>query len=276
MQVRVILVPYDSGHLRKRMGIGPERVLEAGLKGLLTRLGIQYQIEQVSLESPYPAEISAAFELCRKVAIQVRDCRQQGIFPVVLSGNCGIALGTVSGYGASEAGIVWFDAHGEATTPETTASGFLDGMPIATLLGRAWQGLAKTVPGFVPIPGNRIVLFGARALEPAELSLLEAAGVIQAATTDQLNKKLPRILKEVKELYLHVDLDVLDPNVATANQWTPPGGITVECLLSAITEVGTQAKIGALGIASYDPATDRNGRGLAAAVSVAETVLGHG
>jgi arginase family enzyme len=65
-------------------------------------------------------------------------------------------------------------------------------------------------------------------------------------------------------------LDVLDPSVATSNQWTPPGGISLETLLEAILEVKSHAKIAALGIASYDPEVDREGQALAAAVAVTE------
>ena len=272
MQVRVILVPYDSGHCRKRMGLGPERILSE-LKSLFTQRGIDFGTEEILLESVYPAEISAAFELCRKVSTRVRECRQLGILPFVLSGNCNTAVGTISGCGPDHLGVVWFDAHGESTTPETTRSGFLDGMSISILLGRAWSTLARSVPAFVPIAGNRIILFGARALEPVERILLDSAGVSQLTTVKQFASQLALLTNEVKQVYLHVDLDVLDPSVATANQWTPPNGISLDCLLEVIAEVRRKAEIAALGIASYDPAIDTSGRALAAAVSVADAAL---
>jgi arginase len=273
MRTRVILSPYDSGHLRERMGRGPERIFEAGLKDLFSRLGIEFDSEEVAPEHPFPAEINSAFQLAGKISQRVRACHEAGIFPVVLSGNCNAAIGTVSGLDTENTGIVWFDGHGEATTPETTSSGFLDGMPISVLLGRAWQTLAKTVPGFSPIPGNRIVLFGARDLEAVEATLLEDAGVQQMATVEQLKKVLPGLAKKVEKIYVHVDLDVLDPSVARSNQWTPPDGISLETLIQAIREVKNHATIAALGIASFDPEADRDGKALAAAVLVAESVL---
>ncbi len=209
------------------MGLGPKQIFDSGLRNVLRGRGIEHDSESVLLESEYPMEISAAFQLSRTVAERVSECSRKGRFPVVLSGNCNAAVGTVSGCGAGETGIAWFDAHGEATTPETMVSGFLDGMGISTLLGYAWQTLAKSVPGFTPVPGNRIVLFGARDLEPAERTLLESAGVRQAATVRQLAKHVAVLTKEVKQIYLHLDLDVLDPTVAKANQWTPPNGITI-------------------------------------------------
>src|SRR5262249_1979373 len=158
MNLRVILVPYDSGHYRKRMGLGPELILREGLSQLFSKMQIPFETVEIGLDSPHPAEVSAAFELGRKVAERVRECRARGVLPLVLSGNCNASMGTVSGCGAEKTGIIWFDAHGEATTPETTRSGFLDGMPISILLGLVWQTLARSVPGFAAISGERIVL----------------------------------------------------------------------------------------------------------------------
>ena len=273
MKVRVILVPYDSGHYRKRMGLGPEHLFENGLKTLLSKLEIRFESEEVSLDSAHPAEISAAFELARKVAEKVRRARTEGAFPIVLSGNCNAAVGTVTGCGADGTGIVWFDAHGEATTPETTRSGFLDGMPISTLLGRAWQMLANSVPGFVPVAGNRVLLIDARAAEPAEIALLNDAGVRRLLTPDQLAASLQAVVKEVDQLYLHLDPDVLDPSVAAANQWTSAGGITAEDLIREITTTAQFVKTAALGIASYDPACDPEGRALAVVVDAVAALL---
>ncbi len=273
MKAHLILSPFDSGHYRKRMGLGPERIFEAGLKPLFGRLGMEFDSEEVASDHPFPAEINSAFQLAGKISERVRACRESGVFPIVLSGNCNAAVGTVSGLGAEGTGIVWFDGHGEATTPETTRSGFLDGMPISILLGRAWQTLAKSVSGFSPIPGNRILLFGARDIEAAEVTLLGDAGVQQMATVEQLRKSLSALAKDVKGVYVHVDLDVLDPGVAMSNQWTPPNGISREVLIQAIREIKNHSKIVALGIASFDPEVDRDGHALEAAVAVAEATL---
>jgi arginase len=273
MDVAIILVPYDCGCYRRRMGLGPERILEAGLKPRLAKMGVGFTVEEIALDAAFPTEISAAFQLARKLADRVRACRASGRFPIVLSGNCNAALGTVSGCGPENTGIIWFDAHGEATTPETTISGFLDGMPISTILGRAWQALAKTVPGFTPVPGRLILLVDARAAEPAEVFLLEELGVHRLLNPDELPAKLVEVAKEVNQFYLHIDLDVLDPSLATANQWTPPGGITVEALIKGVAAARRAAKIGALGVGSYDPGCDQDGRALEAAVAAVQALL---
>lgn len=272
MNTQVILVPYDSGYCRKRMGCGPDMLLEFGLKPLLQRIGVRFENVEVELELPFPTEISAAFALCRSVAERVRSCRERDILPIVVSGNCNVALGTVGGCG-SETGVIWFDAHGEATTPETTRSGFLDGMPISILTGKAWRTLANSVPGFMPVPGDHIALFGARDIEPTEEELLKDVGVAGMATVEELRNWLRNKAKEFGRVYVHVDLDVLDPSVATANQWTPPNGISAEVLNHAMETIRTHAKVAALGIASYDPQSDKNGKALNVAVDAVKQLL---
>jgi arginase len=272
MNVRVILVPYDSGHHRKRMGLGPERIYEAGLKPLFTKMGVTFDCVEIALEAAFPAEIAAAFEICRGVSLHVRKCREQGWFPIVLSGNCGVAVGTVSGCGAGETGVVWFDAHGEATTPETTTSGFLDGMGISTLAGQCWRTLAMSIPGYAPVPGDRVFLFGARDLEDAECELLNNIGVHRPSELAELRTGLTAT-PGVDRIYVHFDFDVLDPLVAKGNQWTPPGGISMKILADAIAEAGKMKEIAALGIASYNPAVDIDGRALAAAMAATESTL---
>jgi arginase len=234
---------------------------------------VPFEVEEISLESAYPAEISAAFQLDRQVAERVFEARAAGEFPIVLSGNCNAAVGTVSGCGPENTGIVWFDAHGEANTPEMTRSGFLDGMPISTLLGRAWQTLVKTVPGFAPVPGEQIVLFGARQFDVGEAELLDEAGVNRVSTVHELKTSLDTLVNAVEQIYVHLDLDVLNPAEAVWNQWTPPNGTTMLTLLEAVAEVGKLGKVRALGVASYDPAVDPNWTAMLAGVLVIQTLL---
>ena len=274
MNIRIFIVPYDSGHYRERMGCGPDSLFEFGLKPLLARLGHNFTWEEITVPDPHPAEIKTAFALCRIVADRVRACQTEGSFPIVLSGNCNIAIGTVSGCGCQSTGIAWFDAHGESTTPDTTTSGFLDGMGIGILTGECWGKLAHAVPGFAAVPGGHILLVGARDLESDEIALLNRTGVRRASGVEPLGPLVASFAPPVDGIYLHLDLDVLDPTQAVANHWTPPGGLTIAALQDAVRGIQAGARIKALGIASYDPAVDRDRRALGAAVSATEIVVG--
>lgn len=274
MDIGVIMVPYDSGLYRTRMGLGPERLFEGGLEPLLRRLGHTLTIEKIQVPGPYPTEIATAFELCRMVSDRVRRCRLAGQFPLLLSGNCNIAIGGIAGCGPGSTAVVWFDAHGESTTPETTASGFLDGMGISTLVGQCWRKLARRIPEFAPLPGARVLLVGSRDVEPDEAELLDRVGVHRVTEIEDLRSALESVSGTIDGVYVHLDLDVLDPKVAVANQWTSPKGLTTEQLERAIREIQQHAPVKAFGIASYDPDCDRNQAALRAACVAVASIVG--
>jgi arginase len=274
LNVQVITAPYDSGYRHWRMGRGPAHILEHGLRDALLQHG--YALASTDLKVDFVTENAAAFGVCRALSEGVRAARQAQAFPLLLTGNCGSALGTVAGLGIEKTGIVWFDAHGEFNTPDTTRSGFLDGMGLATITGRCWQGLASTVPGFSPMPDNHIVLVGARELDPEERLLLEnssigyvsAAQVRDLGVQDALAPHLERLRQGVEQVYVHLDLDVLDPTEAQANAFPTPGGLTVAEVKQAIEAVKAQFRIAAGGLASYDPSCDSDNRALNASLEL--------
>jgi arginase len=146
-------------------------------------------------------------------------------------------------------------------------------MGIGILTGQCWRSLARTIPGFNPVPGNRILLVGSRDLETEEIALLERMGVERVGRTEDPGSRLASLSPQIDGVYVHLDLDVLDPSEAVANQWAPPGGLTVEAMKQAVASIQRHTRIDALGIASYDPEADRDGRALGAAVAVTELLL---
>ncbi len=165
MEIRLLLVPYDSGQRNVRMGAGPEHLRAAGLEKHLAAQGHQVDSEVIEPASRnWRAEVQTSFELMRAVAKHVRAARTAKRFPLVLSGNCLAAVGVIAGLGAGT-GVVWIDAHGDFNTPQTTTSGFLDGMTLATATGQCWGELANSIEGFQPVPDNAVVLLGARDLD---------------------------------------------------------------------------------------------------------------
>jgi arginase len=255
------------------MALGPDHLLESALRPLLLRHRLDFKQEEVLDDAPHSGEIASFFTLCRGVAKKVQAYRAEGRLPIVLSGNCGIAVGAISGCNARNTGVIWFDAHGEAHTPETTTSGFLDGMGIAILTGECWQGLAASISGFHPLPGARVLLVGSRDLEPAEADLLDRVGVVRACGTVGLLPLITEFATGLSGIYLHFDLDVLDPAEAIANQWTPKGGLLLDQLIDAVENICKSVPIAGFGFGSFDPAEDRDGRALEAVKRIAECIL---
>jgi len=226
------------------------------------------------------AEVATAFELDGLISAQVRGALAGGRFPLVLSGNCNASVGTIAGAGAEGLGVVWFDAHADFNTPETTTTGFTDGMGLAVAVGHCWQRMAGGVPGFSPVAEENVLLAGVRDVQPAEEERL-AASRVAVVGVDRIVREGPRALAtaldvletRVGRVYVHLDLDVLDPAKAgRANGFAPEGGLDAEELLSALRVIRARFDVAACGIASYDPALDADGRVLRAALACVEEI----
>jgi arginase len=266
MKIRVLQVPYDSGRREERQGNGPKRFIEKGLARVLEDDGHQVEVDRIDADTPYKTEITTAFELNRALSIKAKAAVAQGCFPLVLAGNCNACLGTLGGIGSTRQGVVWFDAHGEFNTPETTLSGFLDGMPLAMATGRCWRSLLKTIPGFEPVPDARIVLVGAIDLDRAEEEAFVKSAIrvvppsaVEANGADGFEKCLLNLKQQVDSVYLHIDMDILDFGDVYANHLEISGNVQPDTLKKAISMIKAHFTIAACTLASYDPAGDPDG-----------------
>lgn len=281
IDVRAILVPYDSGHRGARMGVGPEHLLENGLEDELHSIQHKVRTTVVESRSTLPAEVATAFELDRLIAREVRAAMERSEFPLVLSGNCNSSIGTISGAGTEGLGIIWFDGHADFNTPETTATGFSDGMGLAIAVGHCWTSMATSIPGFVPVPEANVVLIGTRDIEPAEQERLNSSDVTvvsantirESGMAEALGATLEDLRSRVDRVYVHLDLDVLDPEkLAPANEFAPPDGLFRAEVEEALRLVRERFTITAAGIASYDPSFDAEGMVLRAGSGLARTL----
>jgi arginase len=279
MQVRIIIVPYDTARRGWRSGAGPEHLLRAGLVARLQGRGhavAEVQVVEADSGQP-PAEVATGFELMRKVAVAVRAARGGGRFPLVLSGNCNASVGALSGLTPSRRAVFWFDAHGDLNTPDTTTSGFLDGTGLATALGLCWHRLASSIPGFQPVEPELAFLLGARDLDPPEAELL-ARGPINAVSGARLSTELPELLARARLDgafgHVHLDLDAFDPaRVGKANTLPVPDGLSVEQLTEAIAAIRARIPLGAAALASYAPEFDSEGGVCRAAFAAIDAML---
>ena len=282
MNIKLLLVPYDTGRRQWRSGAGPEHLLQAGLTTHLQGRGhfvADIQMIEANPDQP-PTEIGTGFELMRRVAVAVRTARAAGQFPVVLSGNCNSAVGTLSGLTPARRAVFWFDAHGDCNTPDTTATGFLDGMGLATVLGLCWHQLAASVPGYHPVSPEVTFLLGARDLDPPEDEFL-AGSAITSVPVSQIPARLPELLAgaQLDDAlgYIHLDLDVLDPSgVGQANSLPVPGGLSVPQLTAAIAAIRSRTQLGAAAITSYAPEFDVQQGVCRAAFAALDAILADG
>ena len=180
--IYLLQVPYDSGHRGVRMGRGPERFTERGAAEWLRLAGHEVHLTVVEPASAWRAEIRTAFELHHALAETVHEAIQEGALPLVLAGNCNTAVGVMAGL-PDNTGVIWFDAHGDFSTPDTSESGFLDGMGLAILTGRGFSRLTQTIPRFSPVPDDHILTVGMRSLDADEVERFATAEMLQLGVT---------------------------------------------------------------------------------------------
>lgn len=170
---------------------------------------------------------------------------------LVLSGDCTTALATVAGLqrtaaGADRLGIVWFDAHGDLQHPETTTSGYLGGMVLRMLLGEGDRTVVDRL-GLKTVDPGRTVLVDGRDLDPPEKDYLAAASV-QRRGVDELAAER-EIVPAGGPLYLHIDLDVLDPDHLPGLLFPAPNGPDPGEVMEAIRTVLATGDVVAVGLA---------------------------
>jgi arginase len=263
------------------MGLGPIRLLgDGGLSELLGALRLRVEVEEIEPVDESMPEMARVIELDRRLAVLVRETVDSGSFPLVLAGNCNSCLGTVAGVGPEGLAVIWFDAHADFDTAEDNVSGFFDVISLSILTGTAFQALAGTIPGFSPIEEPRVVLAGARDLEPYQERRLRGSGV-QALFGERLRREglIAALEPAVEELrsststaYLHLDLDSLDPSEGTANEYSAPGGLSLAELEDGIDLVFERFSVKAAAVTAYDPEEDPEGRMLKTAQRVVAAV----
>ena len=238
MSVRFIGMPFNSGRRGGGMARGPEVLLEG-----------RQDVAWISDPPQDAPEAARVFDLNRRLAAEVAA---GGGFPLIVSGNCNCCLGALAGSGARA--IAWFDAHADFNTPETTRSGFLDGMALAIATGGCWTAMAAGLPGFRPVPERNVALVGARDVDDAERERLERAGIDVLRDPGELGDL------GAEPVYLHVDLDVLDPSEGRVNRFAAPGGLTADALLEALSSLASRLPLAAASVTAYDPDVDADGR----------------
>ncbi len=164
-------------------------------------------------------------------------------------------------------GLVWIDAHADFNTPETTLSGMLGGMPVAIASGMCLTRQRLTAGLDPALPTRYIVMAGARDVDPLEQELLDRSDC-ERLTVDELRHRPEAVARQIDRLagltdviYVHIDMDVLDPAEVTGHPLTAPEGPTSTELAAALTTMFRQPKVAALGIASL-PFGERDKGGL--------------
>jgi arginase len=296
-QIEIIGCPVDLGAGRRGVDMGPSAIRVADLEHHLERLGhdvfdfgdidvmIPETLEAGASTIRYKAAILSACDLLR---LEVERSLGAGRTPIVLGGDHSLGIGSVSGssnhfHRRGEAiGLIWFDAHGDFNTPETTPSGNVHGMSLAVLHGLGDPDLAGLGGRAPKLDPRHTVLLGVRDLDPGERDLLRRSGITVFTIREIDERGMRDIVSEAVRvagqgtagIHLSFDLDVVDPEDAPGTGTPVDGGISFREAHLAMEIIGDLAAIVSVDLVEVNPLLDhRNATGVLA-VELAESLFG--
>ena len=255
--VLLIDVPYDCGQFGARMGAGPSYLIERGLDERLRAAGCAVRRASVRLPDAFHTEWQALSVMQEQIAAFIRQTFASGERALILSGNCApAALGVFSAGTSTNTAVLWLDAHADFNTPETSLSGFLDGMALAIALGHCWRACAPMFQTS-PVPEEHVIQVGVRAVDVEEGQRLERSRVHQSGTdpTD-VSRTLDAVSGQLRRAYMHVDLDVIDASELRANHYAVNGGPSVKSVAAIIAAAGARVPVDAAALTGLDPSID--------------------
>jgi arginase len=259
---------------------GPNTMAGGGIQQILANFGAVVRIDEAGLTPDEATEYGAwkrlGMALGHFADIVVKNERD-GYFTVGLLATCPSMPGLVAGLQHSgptrepiKIGMLWLDAHPDFNTPETTRSGSLGGMPVAVATGRALQRLRLDAHLDPPLSDRYIVMGGVRLVDPLEQQLLDQSQIEQLsvddlrAMTPAVFAQLDRLSQLTDKIYVHIDMDVLDPREVSGHVNKVPNGPSSEQLARLFEEIFKRyPKASAIGFATI-PSTDEGGLSIAA------------
>src|SRR6185312_554851 len=248
-KVRIIGVPMDLGQSRRGVDMGPSALRGAGLQAAIKKLGVTVEdignLEVKQPEEMHPGEKRAKYlqeiaETCGDVAKAVDKCLQEEFLPLVLGGDHSVAAGVAAGVSnfyrqqKKDIGYIWLDAHGDMNIPESSPSGNVHGMPLASIMGYGASELTELM-GFKPKaePAN-IVIVGARDLDAHERKIAKKSGVHVFTMRDIDERGMREVMADAIKyamddtagIAVSLDMDFVDPADAPGVGTPVRGGVT--------------------------------------------------
>ncbi|MEA3334768.1 MAG: arginase family protein [Chloroflexota bacterium] len=205
------------------------------------------------------------------LADSVADAVNRGDRPVSIAGDCCTTIGVAAGLQRSgiSTTLIWFDAHGDFNTCETTPSGFVGGMPLAMLVGLGNQSMLNAV-GLQPILAEQVILTDGRDLDPGERELVKGSGILHLPDMGMLLGAEP----PDGPLWIHFDTDILDPVEAPAMNYPASGGPRVKQLEAVFRRLAGTGRVAAVSMSTWNPQLDEDGRTETTCMALLQTLLG--
>ncbi len=296
-QLEIIGAPVDLGQGRRGVDMGPSAIRIADLERHLEALGhtvvdfgdIDVMIpETLEVGAPVLRYKRAILAACDALRRQVERSLGEGRMPLVLGGDHSIAIGSLAGVSnhvgrqGGSTGVIWFDAHGDSNTPETTPSGNIHGMSLAISMGLGDPDLVGLGGRGRKVEPSRVVLVGVRDLDPGEREILKKSGVTvytirevdERGMRDVVNDAIRIAGDGTAGIHVSFDLDVVDPEDAPGVGTPLGGGISYREAHLAMEILSERANVLSLDLVEVNPVLDTRNMTGVLAVELAQSLLG--
>ncbi|MCW9064818.1 MAG: arginase [Ignavibacteriaceae bacterium] len=295
--VSIIGFPMDLGADRRGVDMGPSALRIAGLQTKLESLGYKVDdngdikieiMERQKIKNPRLKYLDEIIKTSKLLADKVEKVLVKGDFPLCIGGDHSMALGTISGIASyckknkQKLGVIWIDAHSDMNTDETSPSGNIHGMPLASLLGLGCDELVNLL-GFSPkLDPENCALIGIRSIDEAEKVNIKKLGVPIYTMNDidklGIHRIIAKVLKQFREKVDHIhisfDVDSVDPSVAPGVGTPVSGGLSyreAHLLMETIAECGCMSSIE---VAELNPILDHKNQSAAFAAELIASSMG--
>ena len=266
MNLALLIVAYEVERDDTPMAKGPLAMLDYGFVQDLRSRGFAVRSRKVQ-PSAFSSKEARVASLTREIAKRVSIAVDNGRLPVILSGGCLAALGVVTGLRrpGRRASVLWIDAHGDFNTLQSSPSGYWDGMALGAVCGRSLDEIRELAEAVV-IPGQRVAHIGGRNLDPPEVEAFRRHGVLllrpKTLARGDASNLAERLLHQVgrsRDLYLHVDVDGIDPFDAPAVAFPELAGVRLDDLKRCLADLSPPAAVtfSATSFAAVGPAKAR-------------------
>ncbi|MEK4029144.1 arginase [Pseudobacillus sp. FSL P4-0506] len=293
-EISIIGVPMDLGQTRRGVDMGPSAIRYAGLSERLENLGYMVHDEgdiKVEIKEKTKADtdhnlknLSAVAEGNEALRQKIDEVIGMDRFPLVLGGDHSIAIGTLAGVAKrpENLGVIWYDAHGDLNTAETSPSGNIHGMSLAVSLGLGHPSLTN-IGGFSPkVKPENVVIIGARSLDPGERELIKETGIKvftmheidRLGMTAVVEETIAYLKERTDGVHLSLDLDGLDPEDAPGVGTPVAGGISYRESHLAMEMLSEANIVTSAEFVEINPILDEHNKTAAAAVALISSLLG--
>jgi len=295
--VRLVGVPMDFGVGRRGVDMGFSAIRIAGVSQGLRNLGFHVEDDgDVGVPAPETRDpgstnaryLEPIYHVCNRLRLRVRRSLDQGEIPIVLGGDHSIAIGTVSGVAEhfrsknEKIGLIWVDAHADMNTPESSPSGNIHGMPLATVLGLGHARLVE-MGGFWPkVAPKNVCLIGIRDIDNHEREIVKRSGIHAYTMRDVDERGMRAIMQEsigfandgTAGFHVSFDLDGMDPRDVPGTGTPVKGGISwreANLLMEMVSDTG---RMTSLEVTELNPVLDVKNQSGEVAVDVILSAFG--